>query len=90
MEKPSGRELYFFNQILQLKKERIAGSDISDDQILMVHSLIERGYLSVDFYDADNNGGYHSLEQYYSLTEVGKLAHAEEWKLRKSPSSRRG
>ncbi|WP_340566114.1 hypothetical protein [Escherichia coli] len=36
----------------------------------MVDSLVRHGYLSVGFFDRDNNGGYHSLMQYYSLTEL--------------------
>ncbi|MEI7253044.1 hypothetical protein [Pectobacterium versatile] len=87
MEKASGRELLFMNEILQLKKERIPQSSIPDEQLIMVHSLVERGYVSVNFFDMDNNGGYHSLEQYYSLTDAGIAAHAEEWRLRKYPSS---
>lgn len=90
MEKISGRELHFLNRILQYKQERIAESDIQDDEILMVDSLVRDGYLSVDFFDHDNNGGYHSLMQYYSLTELGIAAHKDEWKWRGNPNSNKG
>ncbi|WP_227732309.1 hypothetical protein [Yersinia proxima] len=90
MEKISGRELHFLNSILQFKLERIADSDVQDDEILMIDCLVRHGYLSVNFFDHDNNGGYHSLMQYYSLTELGVAAHKEEWKWRGSPNSNKG
>ncbi|ENP0655945.1 hypothetical protein ACCH91_000837 [Serratia marcescens] len=55
----------------------------------MVDSLVRDGYLSVDFYDEDNNGGYHSLMQYYSLTDLGISAQKEEWKLRRHPNAKK-
>lgn len=90
MEKISGRELHFLNRILQFKQERIADSDVQDDEILMVDSLVRHGYLAVGFFDRDNNGGYHSLMQYYSLTKLGVAAHKDEWKWRGNPNSNKG
>ncbi|MGP1148188.1 hypothetical protein ACJ8LH_01575 [Serratia sp. CY49633] len=90
MTKLPGRELHFLNRILQFKKERIPESDISDEEFPMVDNLVRDGYLSVDFYDEDNNGGYHSLMQYYSLTDLGISAQKEEWKLRRHPNANKG
>lgn len=90
MEKISGRELYFFNRILQFKQERIAEADVQDDEILMVDALVRHGYLVVNFFDRDNNGGYHSLMQYYSLTDLGIAAHKKEWKRRGDLNSNKG
>lgn len=90
MEEISGRELHFLNRILQFKQERIAEADVLDDEILMVDSLVRHGYLAVNFYDRDNNGGYHSLMQYYSLTDLGISAHKREWKWRGNPGLNKG
>ncbi|TCL06898.1 hypothetical protein [Sodalis ligni] len=90
MGKISGRELHFLNRIVQFKQERISEVDVQDDEILMVDSLVHQGYLVVNFFDRDNNGGYHSLMQYYSLTDLGIAAHKKEWKWRGIPNSNKG